>query len=425
MTSTTTVVIVGGGPAGLVAARHLAAAGIDVRLVERESAFGGRVRSRHEDGFTFDRGFQVLLTAYPSVQRELDLEALDLRSFAPGAVLARAGSRSTLSDPFRDRTALLSTLFNGEITFGDKLELVKLKRRLADVSEAEAFSGTDCSIREYLRTRGFSEDFIAHFAAPFYGGITLDRSLSTSSNVFEYTFACFANGSAALPASGMGAIPEQLAERARDAGAVLVPNATVSDVTADDQGARVTLESGETHEPDAVLVATDPKSARSLTGVESIPTIPRGCVTLFYSLPGDRSLDAGKRIILNVEDGEPNQVVPLSAVVPEYAPDDRTLLAATFLGDRDEHTARLDDAVQRTIESWYPDRTFPDLELLGQEELPFAQFDQPPGIHDGLPDVDDPEGRCYLAGEYTRWSSIHGALESGKEAAERITAGLV
>jgi len=424
MTSATTVVIVGGGLAGLVAARHLADAGLDVRLVEEEPAFGGRVRSRHEDGFTFDRGFQVLLTAYPSVQRELDLDALELRSFAPGAVLARRGERSVLADPFRDRSALVSTLFNGEITFGDKLGVLKLRRTLADISETEAFSGEDRSICEYLSDRGFSEKFIERFAAPFYGGITLDRSLSTSSHVFEYTFSCFATGEAAVPADGISAIPDQLARRARDAGAVLVPDATVTSVTADDDGATVTLESGETHEPDAVLVATDPQSARSLTGVETIPTAARGCVTLYYSLPADRSLDAGERIILNVEDADPNQVAPLSAVAPKYAPADRELLAATFLGDRDEHTARLDDAVQRTIESWYPDRTFPDLELLRVERVPFAQFDQPPGIHDDLPDVNAPDGRCYLAGDYTRWSSIHGAMESGREAAERIMAHL-
>jgi phytoene dehydrogenase-like protein len=422
MTSDTTVVIVGGGLAGLVAARHLAEAGLDVRLVERESSFGGRVRSTREDGYTFDRGFQVLLTAYPSVQRELDLDALDLHFFRPGAVLARSGERSVLSDPFRDPGALFETAFNREITVGDKLRIVRLRRVLADCTEAEAFSGQDCSIRAYLEDRGFSTAFIEHFAAPFYGGITLDRSLSTSSHVFEYTFGCFARGETAVPARGIDAIPEQLASHARDAGAILVPNATADQVLADEDGATVTLDSGESRDADAVLVAADPRSARSLTDVESIPTDARSCVTLYYSLPAEVALQSGKRIMLNVESDEPNQIVPLSAVAPSYAPADRQLIAAVFLGEREEEPARLDDAVRRTLESWYPERTFPDMELLCVERVPFAQFDQPPGIHDDLPDVDTPDGRCYLAGDYTRWSSIHGAMESGREAARRITA---
>jgi monoamine oxidase len=39
-----------------------------------------------------------------------------------------------------------------------------------------------------------------------------------------------------------------------------------------------------------------------------------------------------------------------------------------------------------------------------------------------LPDVRDPDGRVYLAGDYTRWSSIQGALESGRVAAEAAAA---
>ena len=57
----TDFVVAGGGLAGLVAARQLAREGADVTLFERESTVGGRVRSEQADGFTFDRGFQVLL----------------------------------------------------------------------------------------------------------------------------------------------------------------------------------------------------------------------------------------------------------------------------------------------------------------------------------------------------------------------------
>lgn len=72
MTDDEDVVVAGGGLAGLVAARHLAEDGFDVTLFEREPEVGGRVRSAHDDGFTFDRGFQVLFTSYPAARRELD-----------------------------------------------------------------------------------------------------------------------------------------------------------------------------------------------------------------------------------------------------------------------------------------------------------------------------------------------------------------
>ena len=46
----------------------------DYLLLEAESEPGGRVRSAvTADGFTLDRGFQVLLDSYPAVRRQLDI----------------------------------------------------------------------------------------------------------------------------------------------------------------------------------------------------------------------------------------------------------------------------------------------------------------------------------------------------------------
>ncbi len=417
------VIVAGAGLSGLVAARHLADAGVDVEVVEREDEVGGRVRTTREDGFAMDRGFQVLFTAYPAARRELDYDALDLRYYTPGACIAREGERSILSDPLRDRSALLSSAFNTEVSTTDKLRTLKLRRELAGKSPTAIFSGGDRSIREYLRDRGFSERFVENFAAPFYGGITLDRSLSSSCKVFEYTFKMLAEGRIAVPADGMGAIPEQLAERAREAGATITTDEEVDAVEADD--AEATVEIGdETRNADAVVVATDPPTARYLTSVESIPTDGEGCVTQYYSMPRSTSLDAGKRLILNAGREDPNHVVVNSEIAPEHAPEDRHLVSATFLGDRDEQPARFDDMTRRALSSWYPERSFADFQLLNTEYVPFSQFSQPPGSLDDLPGVDAPDGRCYLAGDYTRWSSIQGAMESGRDAAQTVLADL-
>ena len=80
------VVIVGAGLAGLSCALELAAAGVRSLVLEASEAVGGRVRTDEVEGFLLDRGFQVLLTAYPEARRLLDYPALDLRPFYPGAV---------------------------------------------------------------------------------------------------------------------------------------------------------------------------------------------------------------------------------------------------------------------------------------------------------------------------------------------------
>ena len=428
------VAVVGGGLAGLVAARRLAAAGHDVRLFERRDEVGGRVRTHRREGFTLDRGFQVLFTAYPAARRELDLDALDLRYFAPGGTIARAGARSTLSDPFREPATLFASLRNDEVRLSDKLRVLRLRRELRRRATASIFPGPNLSIAQYLVAREFSRAFVDNFAAPFYGGITLDRSLSTAAAVFEYTFKMLAEGDIAVPAAGMRAIPSQLADAARAAGARIETNAEVTAVAPAgvvdaDGGAPGSGRSssdvavalaGETFEFDAAVVATDPPTARALTGVESIPTDGRGCVTQFYSLPEWIDLDTGRRLLLNAQDAAPNHVAPMSAVAPEYAPAGRQLLAATFLGRPEADDDELFDRSRTALESWYPGERFDDLELIHTEHVPFAQFEQPPGIHTSLPATEAPDGPVYLAGDYTRWSSIQGALESGRLAAEAV-----
>ena len=413
------VVVAGGGLAGLVAARHLAEAGAEVELFEADERVGGRVRSRVVDGFTLDRGFQVLFTGYPAVGRELDLDVLSVRRFAPGATIAAPGHRSTLSDPLGDPGAAVPTLLNRDVTLGDKLRLFRLQRELRGRDPERLLAGDGTSVREYLADRGFSRAFLERFAEPFYGGITLDRSLSTSSGVFEYTFRMLTEGDTVVPAEGMGAIPAQLRRRAEAAGAVVETGRAVTAVSGD--GA-VETDAGSVS-ADAVIVATDPKAAGNLTGVET-PSEGKACVTVHCSLPAHQSLDTGSRILLNAADGRPNTVAPMSAAAPEYAPEGRQLLDATFLSERSADDDALAETVREALSSWYPENHFGELEAVGVDRVEFAQFAQPPGFRAGLPGVDAPDGPVYLAGDYTRWSSIQGAMESGKGAADAVLADL-
>ncbi len=416
------IYVVGGGLAGLVAARQLAEAGADVSILERRSRVGGRVRSREVNGFTLDRGFQVLFTSYPAAREQLNLEALDLRSFAPGATICRPNSRAVLADPLRAPRSALESAFNSEVTFADKLRTLLLRVILARKRDHSFFSGSDASIQEYLRDRGFSQAYVEHFVAPFYGGITLDRSLSTSKHVFEYTFRCLSTGATAVPAEGIEAIPRQLARQAREAGVTLETDTRVKRVSPEAGG--VTVETArETREGDTAIIATQAPEAHRLTGVNSIPTETVGCVTQWYALPDGVELETGKRILLNAEGGQPNSVVPASEVAPEYSPAGRCLLNATFLSettqDRDDHALLTD--TREVLSEWYPGRSFEGLEHLATDRIPDAQFVQPPGVFDGLPGVDAPNGPVYLAGEFTEWSAIQGALESGQRAAAAIT----
>lgn len=65
------VAVVGAGIAGLAAAYALQEAGLDVVVLERADAAGGRMQTRSEQGFTWDAGAQFMLSDYRYMPRLL------------------------------------------------------------------------------------------------------------------------------------------------------------------------------------------------------------------------------------------------------------------------------------------------------------------------------------------------------------------
>src|ERR1017187_7344808 len=131
------VIVVGAGVSGLVAAVELQRRGLSVHVVEASNDIGGRVRTDEVDGFLLDRGFQVLLTAYPEALKILDYSRLDLKSFSPGALSWFAGRMNPIVDPWRMPGMWREALRSEFGTLGDKLRMARLRSRLKRASIEE------------------------------------------------------------------------------------------------------------------------------------------------------------------------------------------------------------------------------------------------------------------------------------------------
>ena len=198
-TSSCDIAILGGGISGIIAALELESRGVFPTLYESSDRLGGRVKTDFFEDIPLDHGFQVLLTSYPEVVKYLDLSALELHYFRPGAyIFGKDGKVELIGDAFRDPSFLWPTLKANAATLFDKMKLLAEQRRISGLSVEEIFNQPDQSTLESLYSK-YSERFINQFFKPFYGGIFLEKELQTSVKQFEFVFHMFANGYAALP----------------------------------------------------------------------------------------------------------------------------------------------------------------------------------------------------------------------------------
>ena len=191
----TDVLIIGAGLSGLSCARHLHEGGVPFQLLEAADGVGGRVRTDEVEGFRLDRGFQVLLTAYPETQAALDYEALDLKPFYEGALVRTGGRFHRVADPLRRPLGAPATLLAPVGSIADKLRVAWLRWSVRRGSISDLLRRPETTTLDALRRRwGFSDRIVDAFFRPFLGGILLDRDLEASSRMFEFVFRMFSEG---------------------------------------------------------------------------------------------------------------------------------------------------------------------------------------------------------------------------------------
>ena len=407
------VLIIGAGLAGLTAAVELHRAGRRPLVLEASDAVGGRVRTDTVDGFLLDRGFQVLLTAYPEARRLLDLEALRLRAYEPGALLAGPDGLKRLADPWRRPLAGVGAVLRGVVGPGDGIRLARLRARLRGRTVEELLAGAGRPSRERLRAEGFSEKLIRSFLQPFLAGVFLDPELRTTDRQLDFVCARFAAGDAAVPAGGMGAIPAQLADRL-PAGS-LRSGARVVEVGKN----RVVTSSGDELVGAAVVVATEAPTSHRLVGVPPVRPAGRHVTCLYFDAPSPPV--RGPYLVLDASGTGPvNNVVVPSELGPGFAPPGRALVSVSVLGEAalaDDRT--LEGRVRVQLDGWFGAVTG-SWRRLAVYRIPFAlPAQQPEKAPDDGPCVALPDGPV-VCGDHTADGSINGAMRSGAAAARAV-----
>lgn len=364
------VLVVGAGFAGLVAARELQAAGVEVEVFEARDRIGGRAWTEERMGHTLEMGatwvhwMQPFVwaeivrygqTIYPSPSseraywltggevREGTEPELDARLEAPQAAIFE-GSREFFPNP-HEPLAVLSPDYDGPAD-------VPARFRRADTG----------SVLDVLRERGFSQEEID--LADAYWSAGYNGATATASPLMAKHWASLSDHRLALLdeqtlrfklTNGMRGIYEAVADDLR---CPIHLGTAVASVEHDDRGARVRTVDGAVHEVDAVIVTAPTAALRHITFSPALSADVQRVVTegtnstgfkIWIKVAGHHSL------IAYAPTGS-----PIALMRSEYFLDEGTTILVGFGPD---HTAiDLTDVaqVQEIVSTWRPDLTVVD-----------------------------------------------------------------
>lgn len=409
----TDVIIIGGGLAGLTAANYLHRAGLSFQILEATERVGGRMKTDRQDGFLLDRGFQVLLTAYPEARRLLDYEKLDLRTFDPGAVLLMPGGKiARIGDPLRDISSLFPTLFSPVGSLQDKLRILSLRNRLKAMTVEAIFQQPEKSTLEVLKSDyQFGDEMIEGFFRPFFSGIFLESDLVTSRRMFDFVFKMFSEGQAAVPNKGMEEIPLQLAGN-------LPPGCIRTKcVVTKIEGKQVATASGETFQGKCILLATE---ATGLVSYYAPQTNNRFVSTRHLHFSVTKPPFMQPLIALNAcQNKEFHNLCTISQVAPGYTPDGKHLVSVSISDDPAKPADLLIQKVRQQLSQWFGKET-DQWNLLSNRLVRYALPDQSK-VNGLLTDNQIRLGNeLYRCGDHLLNGSIQAAMMSGRRASELI-----
>ena len=406
---TADVVVVGAGLAGLTCARELERAGLAVTVLEASDGVGGRVRTDLVDGYRCDRGFQLLNPAYPALRTLVDLDALDLRSFAAGAALAGPERDVVVADPRRSPGYLARTVRSGYLR---PRELGRLAAWAAPAlaSPRKVLAEEDRTLAQSLDEAGVRGRLRTEVLEPFLTGVLAEDDGETSAIFVRLLVRSFALGTPGVPALGMAALPEQIAA---DLVAKPVLGARVTRIERSRAGWEVATDA-EGYAAGAVVVATDPPAAADLAGVGT-PRM-KGLVTYWFATE-QAPTDLDLLLLDPTRSGPVVNTAVMTNVAPSYAPDGGHLVQATALLPRGDREVPSEAEVRGHLARMYRTPTR-DWGLVVAHEVSHALPEVRPGVSlrqgvelgDGL----------FVAGDHRDTASIQGALVSGRRTAAAV-----
>jgi len=280
MNSPQTAIVIGGGPAGLVAAGRLAQAGVATTLLESSAQLGGRAATERREGFDLNQGPHALYVGGAGM-RELRAMGIDPPRWNPTShrsVFVRGARPMRLP--------------------GGSLELT---RWLIGVARRKPEGLGELSVADWLRQSLRSEAARASAGALVRVTTFVADHESLSADVAAAQLRIGLFPGVRYIRGGWQSLVDALAARARREGAVVRTRAGVRSVDRSADGWLVTLDEGTLRAEVLVVAAGGPAAVTELLGDRS-PAAPGPAAELSVLDLGLKSLPrGGRRFALGID----------------------------------------------------------------------------------------------------------------------------
>jgi len=385
MSSSSDVLIIGAGLAGLSAAISLQEAGRDVQIIESSDRPGGRVTSDIIDGFICDRGFQLVNANYPALQ---DLDVIKEIDFirAPRVIEVSLGNdRRALGDP---RVAPWTALDKATGTIPEKLSLLRF---LASTPKENQ------SVEDALKTSG---SVYVRALRPFLQGVFLTDPKNVDARYGQSIIKSFVTGAIGVPRKGVAELSKALASRVRS---------ITYEVQANSLEGKVIKTSVGDFNAATVIVATDATTATQLLGLTEVPRMA-GCITWYHAVTNN-PLGNGRLVVDGQNRGPIINSIVISDISSSYAPLGQHLVSTTT------DLGATESDVRRHLSLMWGMSTH-DWQLIAKYEIPAALPIQ--NVGRALTQTVKVSENVFVVGDHRAVPSQQGALFSGRLAAELI-----
>ena len=297
------VLIVGAGLAGLNAAIHLQAAGVDVTIIESSDRAGGRVASDVIDGFVCDRGFQLINSQYPALQDLNIVSELDFIAAPRVIEVCLQDGHHPIGDP---RQVPWTVLDKATGSIPEKLSLLR-------VIMGQAKAGQ--SIGQALRSTGSCYERVLR---PFLHGVFLTDPDNVDAIYGQSIIKSFVSGKPGVPRHGVGELPRALVKRI---------NGVVYNTRVDRIDRTSVHTNNGTFTANKILIATDATTATQLLGLTEVPRMA-GCISWYHAVSNNPSGN-GRLVVDGLKRGPIINTVVMSDISTSYAPVGQHLISTT------------------------------------------------------------------------------------------------